>query len=277
MSTSDSRSLSRRRARALQRGRRGQRWRSPAHFPGLDWRPAARPVPPRRPAARSSSRAASRRRQLDPANSIIAGDIYTLDKIFEPLYVTLSGRQADAVAGARATRRARTARRSRSTCGRASSSPTASRSPPADVVFSINRARTNKNGPLSFLDFAIKTIKAKGSATGRRQALARRGRRSSPTSPCSRTRSCRRTSAASPRRRSSPSPIGTGPFMLDRLHSERDLAHPEAQPALLAGGQALPRRGRASSTSTTTTSACCRSRAARSTSSTSCRRRTSPR
>src|SRR5580693_4776365 len=25
---------------------------------------------------------------LDPANTIIAGDIYTLDKIFEPLYVT---------------------------------------------------------------------------------------------------------------------------------------------------------------------------------------------
>src|SRR5689334_24122058 len=26
--------------------------------------------------------------QLDPANSIIAGDVYTLDKIFEPLYIT---------------------------------------------------------------------------------------------------------------------------------------------------------------------------------------------
>ena len=25
---------------------------------------------------------------LDPANTIIAGDIYTLDKIFEPLYIT---------------------------------------------------------------------------------------------------------------------------------------------------------------------------------------------
>ena len=26
--------------------------------------------------------------QLDPANSIVAGDVYTLDKIFEPLYIT---------------------------------------------------------------------------------------------------------------------------------------------------------------------------------------------
>src|SRR5579863_554716 len=26
--------------------------------------------------------------QLDPANSIIAGDVYTLDKIMEPLYLT---------------------------------------------------------------------------------------------------------------------------------------------------------------------------------------------
>lgn len=26
--------------------------------------------------------------QLDPANSIIAGDVFTLDKIFEPLFVT---------------------------------------------------------------------------------------------------------------------------------------------------------------------------------------------
>ena len=26
--------------------------------------------------------------KLDPANSIIAGDVYTLDKIFEPLYIT---------------------------------------------------------------------------------------------------------------------------------------------------------------------------------------------
>ena len=74
---------------------------------------------------------------------------------------------------------------------------------PADVVFSINRAAANKNGPLSFLDFAIKTIKAKGTQQGRRSRSARRGRRSSRTSRCSRTRSCRRTSAASPRRRSS--------------------------------------------------------------------------
>ena len=28
--------------------------------------------------------------QLDPANSIIAGDVYTLDKIFEPLLITIA-------------------------------------------------------------------------------------------------------------------------------------------------------------------------------------------
>ena len=28
--------------------------------------------------------------QLDPANSIVEGDVYTLDKIFEPLYITVS-------------------------------------------------------------------------------------------------------------------------------------------------------------------------------------------
>ena len=53
--------------------------------------PRARPPPPparRRRAAPSCSPAASPRPQLDPANSIIAGDVYTLDKIIEPLYVT---------------------------------------------------------------------------------------------------------------------------------------------------------------------------------------------
>src|SRR5207253_7752886 len=29
--------------------------------------------------------------QLDPANSIIAGDVYTLDKVFEPLFITTPG------------------------------------------------------------------------------------------------------------------------------------------------------------------------------------------
>ena len=36
---------------------------------------------------------------------------------------------------------------------------------PADVVFSIHRAATDSAGPLSFLDFAIKSIKATGSRT----------------------------------------------------------------------------------------------------------------
>ena len=46
--------------------------------------------------------------QLDPANSIIAGDVYTLDKIFEPLYLTSpAGELSPGLR--RATRRARTA------------------------------------------------------------------------------------------------------------------------------------------------------------------------
>ena len=36
--------------------------------------------------------------QLDPSNSIIAGDVYTLDKIFEPLLDLVGHRQADALA-----------------------------------------------------------------------------------------------------------------------------------------------------------------------------------
>ena len=112
----------------------------------------------------------------------------------------------------------------------------------ADVVFSINRARTN-DGPAELPRLRDQTIDAQGTNNVVFK-LARRGRRSCRTSRCSPTRSCRRTSAARPRRRSSTTPIGTGPFTLSAFTPDASIADAEAQPALLAGGQAVPRRGR---------------------------------
>lgn len=99
--------------------------------------------------------------QLDPANSIIAGDVYTLDKLFEPLYITnAAGKLTPWLAqGYTVSANHKTwtfhlrpgVRFSDGTPLRAS-----------DVVWSINRERTNKDGPLSFLDSAIKSIKASG-------------------------------------------------------------------------------------------------------------------
>jgi peptide/nickel transport system substrate-binding protein len=102
--------------------------------------------------------------QLDPANSIIAGDVYTLDKIFEPLYITTpAGKLMPWLATSN------TVSKDKKTITFAlrpgvkfsdGKSLTA-----ADVVFSLDRERKNKNGPLSFLDFAIKSIEAKGTDT----------------------------------------------------------------------------------------------------------------
>ncbi len=101
--------------------------------------------------------------QLDPANSIVAGDVYTLDKIFEPLYITSpSGVLTPWLATGHTM----------STDGKtwtfalrpgvkfSDGKPLTSE----DVVFSIHRAATDAAGPLSFLDFAIKSITA-GSGT----------------------------------------------------------------------------------------------------------------
>jgi peptide/nickel transport system substrate-binding protein len=100
---------------------------------------------------------------LDPANTIIAGDIYTLDKIFEPLFITSpAGKLTPWLATSY-------------TVSKDNKTFTFNLRPgvkfsdgkpltPADVVFSINRARTDKKGPLSFLDFAITGLEAKGSS-----------------------------------------------------------------------------------------------------------------
>jgi peptide/nickel transport system substrate-binding protein len=100
--------------------------------------------------------------QLDPANSIIAGDVYTLDKIMEPLFVTspagvltpwLAESYTTSKDGLTWTFNLRPGVKF------SNGMPLT----PADVVFSIKRELSNKNGPLSFLDAAIKTITASGS------------------------------------------------------------------------------------------------------------------
>lgn len=99
---------------------------------------------------------------LDPANTIIAGDIYTLDKIMEPLYVT---NPAGQLVPWLATGYTVSSDKKTFTFTLRPGVTFSDGKPltPADVVFSVNRARTDSAGPLSFLDYAIKDITAKGS------------------------------------------------------------------------------------------------------------------
>ena len=102
--------------------------------------------------------------ELDPANSIIAGDVYTLDKIFEPLYVTSPTGQLTPwlATGSTASKDQKTFTFAlRPGVKFSDGSPLG----PADVVFSINRSRKNAKGPLSFLDSAITALEAKGSGS----------------------------------------------------------------------------------------------------------------
>jgi peptide/nickel transport system substrate-binding protein len=102
--------------------------------------------------------------QLDPANSIIAGDVYTLDKIFEPLYITSpTGKLMPWLATGYTASADHLTWTFNLRSGVKFSDGTPMRA--ADVVWSINRERANSDGPLSFLDFAIKNIKAKGDDT----------------------------------------------------------------------------------------------------------------
>jgi peptide/nickel transport system substrate-binding protein len=102
--------------------------------------------------------------QLDPANSIIAGDVYTLDKVFEPLFITLPNGQ---LAPWLASRHAVSADQKTHTFTLRSGVKFSDGTPLTadDVVFSINRSRTNSKGPLSFLDSAITSLKATSSST----------------------------------------------------------------------------------------------------------------
>jgi peptide/nickel transport system substrate-binding protein len=101
---------------------------------------------------------------LDPANTIIAGDIYTLDKIFEPLYVTNPAGQLVPwlATGYDVTADHRTFTFSlRPGVKFSNGKPLVAE----DVVFSINRARKDSAGPLSFLDYAVTSIEAKGTSS----------------------------------------------------------------------------------------------------------------
>jgi len=99
--------------------------------------------------------------QLDPANSIVQGDVYTLDKIFEPLYITSP---AGDLLPWLATGYTTSANYKTWTFHLRPGVRFNDGTPLTadDVVWSINRAATDKEGPLSFLDSAIKKISASG-------------------------------------------------------------------------------------------------------------------
>ena len=102
--------------------------------------------------------------QLDPANSIVEGDVYTLDKIFEPLYITSpTGQLVPWLAKGYTLSSDGTTYTFALRPGVKFSDGTPLTAD--DVVFSILRAAGDKNGPLSFLDFAIKSLKADGDST----------------------------------------------------------------------------------------------------------------
>ena len=99
--------------------------------------------------------------QLDPANSIIAGDVYTLDKIFEPLYITSAAGQLTpwlATGYTTSPDHLTWTFQLRSGVRFSDGTPLTA----DDVVWSIAREQANSDGPLSFLDAAIKKIKPDG-------------------------------------------------------------------------------------------------------------------
>lgn len=98
---------------------------------------------------------------LDPANTIIAGDIYTLDKIFEPLFITSpAGKLTPWLASGYTLSKDRKTYTFQLRPGVKFSD--GKPLTPADVVFSLDRSRKNPKGPLSFLDFAISSTSASG-------------------------------------------------------------------------------------------------------------------
>jgi peptide/nickel transport system substrate-binding protein len=102
--------------------------------------------------------------QLDPANSIVGGDVYTLDKIFEPLYITNT--QGQLVPWLAQGHTVSSDAKTWTFALRPGVKFSDGRPVVADdVVFSILRAAHNANGPLSFLDSAIKSLKAEGTST----------------------------------------------------------------------------------------------------------------
>ncbi|HEX4223993.1 MAG TPA: ABC transporter substrate-binding protein [Pseudonocardiaceae bacterium] len=100
---------------------------------------------------------------LDPHATILAGDVYTLNQIFEPLYITAvdGSLQPHLATGHTVSADGKTytfALRPNVTFS--DGSPLTS----ADVVYSLNRAKTNK-GPLGFLDGVISSVTASGASS----------------------------------------------------------------------------------------------------------------
>ena len=180
---------------------------------------------------------------LDPANTIIAGDIYTLDKIFEPLFVTNPAGQLRPMAGfelhgqcrpqdvylrpasrrqvlkrqAAGRRRRRLLDKPRRAPIRPAHCPSSTSPSPASTPKGTNTVVFNLSQPWApFLSdisvFANAILPANFGGQSEKAFFN--------------------------------NPVGTGPFTVSALHAGRQLAHLEAQPHLLAGGQALPRLGR---------------------------------
>ena len=190
--------------------------------------------------------------QLDPANSIVEGDVYTLDKIFEPLYITSpKGALVPWLAQGHTV----------STDGKtwtfslregvkfSDGKPVTA----ADVVFSDPPGGDGKGGSAQFL--GLRHQVAQGD---RRRGLSPSsspspGLRSCPISRCSPTRSCRPTSGARASRPSSRAPSERG---RSRSSRSQRAATPRSCATRTTGSRASPISTRSSSaTSQTTTSA----------------------
>ncbi|MET3803381.1 peptide/nickel transport system substrate-binding protein [Nakamurella sp. UYEF19] len=101
---------------------------------------------------------------FDPAAVIVAGDVYTLNQIFEPLYITdvKGALQPHLAAGHTVSADGLTYTFTlRKGVTFSDGSPLTSK----DVASSILRARDDKDGPLSFLDSAISSVTATGELT----------------------------------------------------------------------------------------------------------------
>jgi peptide/nickel transport system substrate-binding protein len=159
--------------------------------------------------------------QLDPANSIIAGDVYTLDKIFEPLFITSPAGQLTPWLAKSYTASADHLTWTfhlRPGVKFSDGSPLTA----DDVVFSIQRAAANSDGPLSFLDFAVKKLSAPDSTTVVAQL-------SQPWAPFLSDISVFANAimpkdfGGKPEAAFFAHPIGTGPFVLDTLTADSNL------------------------------------------------------
>ena len=215
--------------------------------------------------------------QLDPANSIIAGDVYTLDKIFEPLYVTSPAGQLIPWLADRATRSSADGKTFTFNLRPGVKFSDGTPLTAADVVFSINRARPRTRTARS----ASSTSRSSRSSR-RANKVVVQARRAVGAVPVGHLGVRQRDHAGELRREDREGVLRQADrhrAVRARLGSRPSSnAHAEAR-TRTTGSRASPTSTRSSSTtSTTTTSGCCScaGRPGR-TSSTRCRRRTSPR